>query len=360
VLDPTRWNAVLAGICQEFAFASSILGILRLPSGASLHQVSVGVEPKWLTRIPEFGPEIVAIWGGAERVQQYPLDEPVVATQVAGRAALRENRYFREWVQPQGVVDSIAFAIVRDPTMVGNVSFGRHESAGEIGDFEVDGLRLLAPHVRRAVTISNLFDMKAIEASSYASVLDGFAFGLVLVDDNLKIVHANSVAQGMLGARDPIRSEQGTLTLAVRDAHAALERAVRQACSDESALGPRGIGIPARRCEGGPCVIHVLPLRRGEIRRGLGQRASAALFIAPATTPPSMPTDALALLYDLTPAEVRIFELLSSGMTQAEIAKHVGIAASTVKTHVLHLFEKTGCQRQADLLRLATTLASPV
>jgi DNA-binding CsgD family transcriptional regulator len=73
-----------------------------------------------------------------------------------------------------------------------------------------------------------------------------------------------------------------------------------------------------------------------------------------------MPSDAMALLYDLTPAETRIFELLTTGMTQAAIGDALGIAASTVKTHVLHLFEKTGCQRQVDLMKPATTLSSPV
>jgi malonate-semialdehyde dehydrogenase (acetylating)/methylmalonate-semialdehyde dehydrogenase len=31
----------------------------------------------------------------------------------------------------------------------------------------------------------------------------------------------------------------------------------------------------------------------------------------------------------------------------------------TVKTHVLHLFEKTGCMRQAELLKLAASLSGP-
>jgi len=41
------------------------------------------------------------------------------------------------------------------------------------------------------------------------------------------------------------------------------------------------------------------------------------------------------------------------------IARTLGIAPSTVKTHVLHLFEKTGCARQADLLKLAASLSAP-
>jgi DNA-binding CsgD family transcriptional regulator len=350
----------LDAICQEFDFANSIIGVLRLPAGPAPLQASVGVESRWLARIQDYGPEIVAAWGGAERIQQVPLDEPIITTQVIGRTALQANRYFREWAQPQGIFDAIAIALARDPTMIGNISFGRHEQAGEIGEREVEGLRLLAPHIRRAVTISNLFDMKAIEAASFASALDGLSFGLVLVDERLGIVHANAAAGRMLSERDPILSEKGMLLMHEPESQTALARAVHQGTTNESTLGPRGIGIAARRREGGPCVIHVLPLRHSEMRGGLAPRAAAALFVAPATAPPRMPSGALALLYDLTPAETRIFEMLTDGLTQANIAAALGIAASTVKTHVLHLFEKTGCQRQADLLRLSASLSSPI
>jgi DNA-binding CsgD family transcriptional regulator len=73
-----------------------------------------------------------------------------------------------------------------------------------------------------------------------------------------------------------------------------------------------------------------------------------------------MPADALALLYDLTPAESLIFELIANGQTPSEIAAMLGIAASTVKTHLLRVFDKTGCRRQADLVKLAASMSLPV
>jgi len=191
-------------------------------------------------------------------------------------------------------------------------------------------------------------------------VLEGFAFGVVLVDENLRIVHANAAAQAMLAAHDPIRSEEGVLTLSLDAAQASLARAVLQAEMDDTNLGARGIGIPARRKKGDPCVIHLLPLRHGSMRRDLGERAAAALFIAPRTIAPSMPADALALLYDLTPAENRVCEMICAGMTLAAIGRSLGVAPSTVKTHLLRVFNKTGTKRQVALVKLATSLSLPV
>ena len=357
VLEPDKWETVLANLCTEFSFASSIMGVQRFPEGRPICQYSVGVEPEWLARIPEYAAEMAELWGGPEQIQNYPAGEPIVNTWVMDHARIANNRYFKEWTS-RGIVDAVVMFMAKEPTIVGSVGFNRHQSAGAVGNREVEGLRLLAPHFRRAITIGNLFDMKTIEAATFGSALDSFAFGIVLVEGQLGIVHANRVAADILKSGDLIRSEKGRVALAESAASAALERAVRQAANDETALGAMGIGIPARG-DGEPRVIHVLPLPKGTTRGSLAQRATAALFIAPAASPPRMPVDALTLIYDLTPAEARIFEMISAGGTQAAIARTLGIAPSTVKTHVLHLFEKTGCARQADLLKLAASLSRP-
>ena len=359
VLNPGNWDAVLGAVCREFSFAGAMLGVLGLRSGAGIVEASYGFDADLVAASKALAPEIVAMWGGYARLQQYPLGEPIVLSQAAGPAIL-ENRYYREWGLPRGLIDQVALGIARDSSIIGNVGFGRHESAGEIGATEVDGLRLLAPHFCRAVTIGNLFDMKAIEAATFGSVLDSFAFGIVLVDEHLGIVHANQPAQALLNARDPVRSERGALTVTERASHAAIQRAVRDAGGDQAHLGAKGIGVPIHSADGASFVIHVLPISRGEMRRGLGQRASVALFVAPAAASRRTPIDALTLLYDLTPAEARVLELLAAGTTQAMIGRTLGIAPSTVKSHVLHLFDKTGCRRQVDLVRLASNLSLPV
>ena len=358
-LDPTKWESVLAAITREFVFSSALLSMVRF-SGEPFVLASTGVDSELLTRLPEMSADMAALWGGWERFEQFPLDEPIVNSQAVPRTLVADNNsYLNAW-RDRGDIDAAIVMIARDTAMVGAVGFNRAEFAGPIGEGEMSALRLLGPHFRRAVTISNLFDLKKIEAATFGSVLDGFGFGIVLVDDNLGIIHANTAAAGMLAVRDPIRSEKGVLALPIRTAHAALERAVRHAAGNAATLGSRGIGIPAQRSEGEPCIVHVLPLKRGALRRGLAQRAAAALFIAPAVAPPRMPTDALALLYDLTPAEARVFELIAASKNPAAIAKKLGVAPSTVRTHLLHLFQKTGCQRQSELVKLGASLSLPV
>lgn len=362
VIAPDQWTGVLNEIRTEFGFATGVL------SAYSLTNVRIGVNaasgtdpvPTMAQTSKEYVADIVELWGGIERIRQYPLGEPIIRSQAVPEEIILGNRYHREWALPKGLFDAVGVALVRERTMIGNATFSQHESDGAIEDEQVSGLRVLAPHIRRAVIISNLFDMKTVEAATFSATVEALTAGVVLTDEDSRIVHTNAAATTMLAAGDPILARHGRIAVQSAATTNSLQSAVAQAAKDEAALGQRGIGIPIPRPDGDPLVIHVLPLRRGETRPGLVQRAAAALFVASASGPPQMPHDALVQLYDLTPAEVRIFELICDGHTREAISSQLGVSISTVKSHLFHVFEKTGCRRQVDLVRLAKSLTFPV
>jgi DNA-binding CsgD family transcriptional regulator/PAS domain-containing protein len=361
VIAPERWTAVLDEICAEFGFATGALSVASLTNmKAVVNAVSGSDLAQMAQNGVGYGPDIIELWGGAERIQQYPLGEPIVQSQAVRPDVISSNRYYREWALPKGLFDAVAVGLVRDRTMVGNAIFSQHESAGRIDDAQVDGLRLLAPHIRRAVTISNLFDMKTVEANTFAATVEALTVGVVLADEDSNIVHTNAAAAAMLAAGDPIVTRHGRIAVQSAATTAALQSAVAQAAKDEATLGQKGIGIPIPRQGDKPLVIHVLPLRRSHTRSGLIQSAAAAVFVTSASGPPRLPHDALNQLYDLTPAEIRIFELICEGHTRDAISALLGVSVSTVKSHLIHVFEKTGCRRQVDLVRLAKSLTFPV
>ena len=51
----------------------------------------------------------------------------------------------------------------------------------------------------------------------------------------------------------------------------------------------------------------------------------------------------------LTPREAQIVELVEKGMRNKEIATRLGIQTGTVKIHLKHIFEKTGCRGRYGL-----------
>ena len=360
-IEPERWSEVLEEICGELGFATGALSVASLTNMKGVVNAVSGSKLAEMTQnATAYGSDIINLWGGAARIQQYPLGEPIVQSQAVHQDIIAANRYYREWAVPKGLLDADALGLVRDQGMIGNAIFSQHESAGPICDSQLNGLRLLAPHIRRAVTISNLFDLKAVETATFAATVEALTAGVVLVDENAAIVHSNGTASAMLAAEDPILVREGRVAVHSAIITSTLQSAIMQAANDEAALGQNGIGIPVVRANGDPLVIHVLPLRRGPMRAGLVQRAGAALFVASASGPPRMSHVALSQLYNLTPAEIRIFELICEGHTRGAISDMLGVSIATVKTHLVHVFEKTGCRRQVDLVRLAKSLTFPV
>ena len=64
------------------------------------------------------------------------------------------------------------------------------------------------------------------------------------------------------------------------------------------------------------------------------------------------PPEAIAKSYKLTPTELRVLLAIVEVGGVPEAAEALGIAETTVKTHLRRLFDKTGTRRQADLVKL--------
>ena len=360
VIDPARWQPAIDTLRETLGFATAEFAVVRLPDGEPLMSAVSGIAPEWLQRFQEVrAANGIEIWGGPERLQDYPLAEPIVLSQAVGRAHMTGNPMHEQFAKPLGLSDLVSMALTRDADGIAGVGLGWPEARGEIADAHIAPLRLLAPHLRRAVTIVRLLDVQRLALSTFAQALDALASAVLLVDSALAVVHANAAAETLLAARDVMGTGTNrVLRLTAPASQIALADAVTRMAAGAAAFGQRGIGIPLPRRNGTPpLVAHVLPLQAGELRSGVSQRAVAAVFIADAAALKPMPAQALALLYDLTPAEVRVFELVALGGAPSAIAARLGLAPSTVKTHLLHVFDKTGCRRQADLVRLAAALS---
>jgi DNA-binding CsgD family transcriptional regulator/PAS domain-containing protein len=274
---------------------------------------------------------------------------------------LTSTESYRKWAAPLGLIEFVS--VVLDKSAVGAMMFGvyRHEQDGFADDDARRRLRLLAPHIRRAMLIIRTFNRKAAEAATLADTLDGLSAGLCLVDAGGCIVHVNAAAQAILDAGDVLRSVEGRL--AARDAQA--DRTLREvfaaAGQGDEALGTKGIAVPLTGEEGERYVAHALPLTSGARQSaGITHTAAAALFIRKTAPAVAARSDVIGAAFKLTPTELRVLLAIVELGSVPEVAAALGVAGTTVRWHVGRLFEKTGARRQADLVKLVTGYATPL
>lgn len=355
VIDPTLWDDTIDRIRRHLGFQTASVSVLTLPEGRFLVNSSSNIPEPYASRMLDYGPETVELWGGTTRFAMTPKEEPLVLSDVNPRTAWEHNRYFEEWGKPQGLVDLVALILEYSPQMVAAIGMGLHEATPTVTDEQIEGLRVLAPHLRRAAVISGLLDRGVQAAASFEGALSSLGSAVVLVDERMHIVYANALADQMLHAGDPLARMNDRLHLPRELVRGQLEAAVAAAAVDASGL-QRGSGIPVHRGDGSGMIVHVLPLQRRQVGNfGAAARGQpvAAVFVAEPDSELNLPIEAIQLLYRLRPAETRVFELIASGLTAPRIARSLGISPNTVKTHTLRLFDKLGVHSRAELLRFA-------
>lgn len=272
-----------------------------------------------------------------------------------------ETRFYREWARPQGLVDNVFAILERSPTSIAAFIVFRHERDGLADDDARQLLGLIAPHLRRAVLIGKVIDLRTIEAATFADTLDGLNAGIFLVDATGLIVHANVAGHGILAVGDILRSFAGRLVAHDQQVDEVLRDAFKATEHGDGAIGTKGIAVPLIARDGERHVAHILPLTSGARRRAeLAITATAALFVQKAALETPSRPEAIAKAYKLTPTELRVLLTLVEVGGGPEVAEALGIADGTVKTHLSHLFQKTGVKHQVDLVRLVAGFSSPI
>jgi DNA-binding CsgD family transcriptional regulator len=235
---------------------------------------------------------------------------------------------------------------------VASTGVGRAELAWRSPVAAPDGLpRIVLEHLAAALELSTSLARQARVARCLAAELDVLGVAAMLVGPGGVVVQANASAERVLAEGDALRRVDGRLR-ASDDADGARL---------EARLAPLARGEPVGR--------HEIRLGRGPGRR--------PVFVAVEDTPPGPPTvvpadpwalvvvddpdhapslsiERLMVLHGLTRAEAKLAANLAVGWSLEEIAERTQKRVGTLRTQLKKVMARTGCYRQAEVVRLLT------
>jgi DNA-binding CsgD family transcriptional regulator len=357
-IDPSLWVAVLAK-CTEFVGGlAAALFYKDAVSKTGNVAYQYGIEPRfqqlYFEKIIKLDPLTIGHFFAE-------IEEPVAVAEIIQFDEFLETRAYREWGKPQGIIDVLNVALDKTSTSAAMFCVFRHERDGRVDDEMRRRMRLIVPHLRRAVLIGRVIDLKTAKAAAFANTLDGLSAGMFLVDASSRIVHANAAGLASLNARDLFHSAGGRLVANDPDIDQTLRDIFMAARDGDASVGTKGIAVALTSRDRERYVAHVLPLTSGaRSRAGSCYAAVAALFVHKAALDaPSWP-ETIAKAYKLTPTELRVLLAVVEIGGVPEVAEALGIGESTVKTHLKRLYEKTSTRRQVDLVKLVAGYSSPL
>jgi len=350
-LEPARWSDVVVGInefvggraCGIFSKDQiSKFGVTHYYCGADPYYIQLYSDTHSrfdpLASLPPFG-KVVSI------PDLVPFDE------------YRSGRFYQEWLRPQGCVDAANVLLEKSGTscpVLLTVLAGKHM----VNDEMRRRIALFVPHLHRSLMINKAIEYKASEAATFADTLDGLGAGLFLVDAQCHIVHANAAGQAMLGEDDFLRFVAGQLVVRDRRANHELREMI---ASGDAEVAMHSAAFLLTAHDGERYVAHLLPLKAVVVRGAdVPSKVMAAVFVRKIELDSQSYGGLVASAFGLTPAELRVLLAIVEVGGVPETSERLGVAETTVKTHLYRVFSKTGAGRQADLVKLAAGFSNPL
>jgi DNA-binding CsgD family transcriptional regulator len=233
---------------------------------------------------------------------------------------------------------------------------------------ERERMRILVPHLARAVEVMDRLRQAEHASTAAEASLDRIACGVVLLGSQGEVLFANQAARRIIEEGDGIhlvekRGAQLRRRLAFDDARVRAEvDAVLEECLKPEEAGGQGShqhGAVVRRPSGrSPYLLRCASLAASE-RLGLDHEGARAIaFITDPEEGASLDRHVLKQLYRLTDSEAALAELLCGGERLADAAVILGITPNTARAHLKNIFHKTGVSRQPELVKVLFTLSA--
>jgi DNA-binding CsgD family transcriptional regulator/PAS domain-containing protein len=264
------------------------------------------------------------------------------------------SEFNADWMRPHRMDDGLFVRLTGGPLPTSFLVAASKESEPFATTDRLQLFTALIPHLQQALSVQRHLEDLADEARDVAEAVDYIHHGVFVVGPASMLIYLNRAAEEIVAVGDGLFVQSGRLGIRFPAVDASLHRDIANALGVEdrarwgsSLLCPRVGGTR-------PYVIHVVPFRSTTP----DARDARALVIVIDPTRRAEPKGiVMQRLYGLTRAETEIALRVMRGDGLKPISDEMSLSTATVKTHLQHVFCKTGTHRQAELVRLLLSIA---
>ncbi len=192
------------------------------------------------------------------------------------------------------------------------------------------------------------------QGKAFATAIDALPVGIAIVAEDMTVEHMNAYAREILKHNRGLDYTNNRLS--ARDLQ--LDEKLRQLVASAAAKAREGIE------DGSDAMFIKAPMIRDQVEviatpvssgRRFDEESCVILYLFDASLERQVSHDVLTRLYGLTQTEGKLVQLLVGGSTLDAAAKRLEISVNTARTHLKHVFHKTGINRQAELVHRIET-----
>jgi DNA-binding CsgD family transcriptional regulator len=351
-LEPARWDHVLTQVCDEVGALGALLGYYepRIPAGQTAAYVRLD-------------PDLLRLFHA--HYLSNPWTEAELANVNVGRGHFTDvyipygdlcrTAFYADILAPQSIHSAYTAHFVGGGGGVGGLSMMFRHGPGEVDPDERRAIEYLLPHLHRAVEIQGRLNGATLRQEAAEQAMDELRRGVVTIDCTGEVRFVNAAARAILAAADGLSLRAGHLHAADPASDRRLASLVTRTLGDrDAALVDAGGWLAVPRPSGhSPYLLMIHPLR-SRTSWLPAQHAAALCFITDPDAELRLRGTVLEELYGLTPTEGRVAVAVAEGRGLTHAARVLGVRASTARSHLQRVFDKTGVRSQAAVALLVT------
>jgi DNA-binding CsgD family transcriptional regulator/PAS domain-containing protein len=260
------------------------------------------------------------------------------------------SEFNHDWMRPHHMDDGVFVRLTDGPLPTCFLVASPRRDEPFATAERLDVVNALVPHLQQALrTQEHLSDLEHA-ARDMAGAIDGMRHAVVVVGPGATVVHLNAAAEAMQARHEGPHVHHGRLRLRTPATDDQLQRCIADALGASDGSSRLSSSITCQRISSPHAlVVHVLPFT-SQVRDD-GDARALVVIVDPDRHPvPS--TELLRKAFGLTKAEADLALLVVRGDGLKPISDEMSLSMATVKTHLQHVFCKTGTHRQAELVRL--------
>lgn len=349
VLHPEQWNDTLgrisAALCPLNWESSFLIWESSNPPRArfvAANGLAAGVQEMY-----------TAVYAGdnpwSKRIAQFRSGSVIDTDEIMSREEFSDSALSRDFLGPWGIGRLVAVLLDRrGGERLGLIMPGPADR--EIGGLK-RGLRVLAPHLQRALRISHRLASLELAADAAIVAANSAPFAIFSLDQDLSILAANErgAAYEKAGIIQTISNKLSFVDVAAHQKLVTLQRS----------LPPTGIAFQALDSKARDCPVLGARIEPNRAKAIGGVYAGAALIITLGSSPGETPVveiDRVAQWYGLTPTEARLAVAITSGQSVQDYAAERAISTNAARFLLKGIFRKTNVSSQAQLVAMLAKL----
>lgn len=342
-IDPTQWDDALAHLVNELSpadwdVATLVWEQIEPPGGRFVGSTGLSTVARdiyceaYAGRTP---------W--AKPLAALPLGSVVDTDEIIPREELRTSSFYKTFLSSWGMELAVVATLEREGAQ--NLGFAMPGPPGHDLSGLKRGLRLLAPHMQRAVRISRRLGEANLRAEAAAAAIERAPMAIVTLTAELMVVNANAKALAL----------ENTGLIQMKDGRFAFRDPAAQAQLLTLADTPPPASATIRLADRSGGNVTVLGARvKTQIARTLAgdmEGASIVLTIGIGERAPLIEVERLGEQFKLTAAEARFAVALARGDTLQDYASRRNVTMNALKFQLNSIYRKTKTESLAELVK---------